>query len=98
MQFQVIAYDGEDAAAPARRLASRPAYIDGIKAMIADGRLIAGGAILDEGGQMIGSTVLVDFPDRGALDAWLKADPYVTGDVWRKVEVRPVRLVHPTSA
>ncbi len=42
------------------------------------------GATLDEAtGAMTGSAVVVEFPDRAALDAWLAADPYVTGDVWR---------------
>jgi uncharacterized protein YciI len=53
---------------------------------------VAGGAILDEAGGMVGSAVIVDMPDRAAVDAWLARDPYVTGDVWRRVEVRPFRL------
>jgi uncharacterized protein YciI len=40
---------------------------------------------------MVGSSCIVEFPDRAAVDAWLATDPYVTGDVWRKIEVRPFR-------
>jgi uncharacterized protein len=40
---------------------------------------------------MVGSMLLVEFPDRGGLDAWLEADPYVTGGVWKEIEVRPFR-------
>lgn len=40
---------------------------------------------------MIGSAVIVDFPSRAELDDWLKNDPYVTGGVWQKIEVRPFR-------
>ncbi len=36
---------------------------------------------------MVGSMVLTDFPDRAALDDWASNDPYVTGDVWRRIEV-----------
>ena len=60
--------------------------------MVERGEIVAGGALLDEAGGMAGSAVIVDMPDRAAVDAWLARDPYVTGDVWRKVEVRPFRL------
>ena len=92
MQFVITARDGRDAAAPARRLAVRPAHLEGAARLQRDGHLIAGGALLDEAGGMIGSTMYVDFPDRAALDAWLKSDPYVTGGVWLDIEVQPIRL------
>jgi uncharacterized protein len=53
--------------------------------------MLVGGAILNEAGDMIGSMLLVEFADRADLDAWLDADPYVTEDVWREVEVTPFR-------
>lgn len=95
-QFLVIAYDGTDPDALSRRMASRAAHLDGVKPMVASGEMIAGGAILDDAGAMIGSATIVEFPDRAALDAWLARDPYVTGDVWRSIEVRPFRLAVPT--
>lgn len=97
MEFLVIAYDGSDAQAPARRQAVRDAHLENARRLAADGHIIEGGAILDEDGTMIGSAVIVDFPSRTALDDWLKNDPYVTGDVWRTVEVRPFRRapLHP---
>lgn len=93
MEFLVIAYDGKDAGAKARRLNARPAHLDGIQVLRANGSFINGGAILDERGEMIGSTLYVDFPSREACDQWLKNDPYVTGGVWVDVEVKPIRLV-----
>lgn len=93
MQFMVLAYDGTDEGALERRMAARPAHIAGIRKMVEEGSLIKGGAILDDDGRMIGSIALVDFPDRAALDRWLETDPYVTGDVWRDITVRPIRLV-----
>ena len=53
--------------------------------------MLVGGAILDEDGEMIGSMLLLDFPGREDLDAWLERDPYVTGQVWREIEVDPFR-------
>lgn len=92
MQFMVLAYDGTDEGALARRLKAREAHLAGVTEMKKRGEVITGGAILDDAGQMIGSIAVVDFPDRAALDRWLKTDPYVTGDVWRTIEVRPVKL------
>ena len=92
MQFMVTAYDGKDAEAPDRRKAVRPAHLDGIKELKATGNIIAGGAILDEDGQMIGSTLYVEFDSREALDEWLNQDPYVTGGVWKDITVVPIRL------
>jgi len=91
VQFIVTARDGGDAEAPARRAAARPAHLERAQRLKAEGHMLVGGAILDEVGGMIGSVMLVDFPSRDALDAWLASDPYTTGDVWRAVEVLPFR-------
>lgn len=93
MEYLVIARDGTDPQAQARRLAAREAHLDGVKTMIAEGTFIEGGAILDGEGNMIGSTLYVAFDDRADLDHWLETDPYVTGDVWQEIEVQPIRLV-----
>ena len=91
-QFLVLAYDGTDAEAPARRKAARPAHFEGIKSMVAKGEIVTAGAILDDAGAMIGSAVFAEFPDRAALDAWLDREPYVKEGVWRKIEVKPLRI------
>lgn len=91
-QWLVVAHDGTDPEAPARRRAARPAHLEFVRPMVERGELIAGGATLDGEGAMDGSAVLVEFADRAALDAWLAADPYVTGGVWRRIEVRRFRL------
>jgi uncharacterized protein YciI len=92
VEFLVLAYDGKDPEAKARRLRVREAHLSGVREMKAAGTFINGGALLDENGEMIGSTLYVDFPSRGALDQWLASDPYVTGGVWVDIEVRPIRL------
>ena len=91
MQFLVTAYDGTDPDAPARRQAVREAHLVGARKLAEEGRFLVGGAILDDAGQMIGSCVIADFPSRAALDEWLQSDPYVTGGVWQKIEVKPFR-------
>jgi len=96
MQFLVMAYDGKDADALNRRLAAREAHLGGASALKKDGRLIAGGALLDAEDKMIGSTLYVEFDSRAELDAWLQNDPYVKGDVWRDITVHPIRLAFKT--
>ncbi len=91
-QFLVIAQDGTDPDAPARRQAARPAHLAAIGPRVERGEIVAGGAILDDAAGMIGSAMIAEFSSRAELDAWLAADPYTTGNVWQKVEVRPFRL------
>ena len=91
MQYLVVARDGTDEGAAARRAAVRDAHIEGVKAMAQSGAMRLGRAMLDDDGAMIGSACIVEFEDRAALDAWLQGDPYVTGDVWRTIEVTPFR-------
>ena len=92
MQFMITAYDGADPEAPGRRMAARPAHLDGVHELRESGNLIAGGAILNEQDEMIGSTMYVEFDSRAALNDWLERDPYVTGGVWLDITVTPIRL------
>jgi uncharacterized protein YciI len=92
MQFLLLARDGTDAEAPARRVAVRPAHFEGARALKSAGHIILGGARLDDAGGMIGSMMVVDFPDRAALDAWLAIEPYAVGGVWQEIEVQPFRV------
>ncbi len=97
MQFVVTAMDYTDADALARRMAHRETHLAGVRALIAQGHFLSGGAILDDSGNMIGSTLHLDFPDRASLDLTLQSDPYVAGKVWDKIDVRQVRLVPVTK-
>ena len=42
-------------------------------------------------GQMIGSMIVYEFPDRKALDEKLKEEPYITEGVWVKIDIIPFR-------
>jgi len=93
MQFVVTALDHSDPEALQRRLANREAHIAGARKLMAEKRFLSGGAILDDAGRMIGSTLHVDFPDQASLEQYLQQDPYVSGRVWDRIEIRPVRLL-----
>lgn len=92
MQFILIAYDGTDKDAIQRRLKVREEHLSKIAVLKRSGECLFGGAILDEDGKMIGSTIVYDFPDRQSLDIKLKDEPYISGGVWEKIEIRPFRL------
>ncbi|MBE9573323.1 MAG: hypothetical protein IMF11_22060 [Proteobacteria bacterium] len=92
MQFLVIAYDGKDEKAMDRRMAARAAHLAGVEKMKAEGEALYGVAILDTQEKMIGSVMVVEFPSRADLDSWLKVEPYVTGNVWQKMEILPCRV------
>jgi uncharacterized protein len=92
MQFLLIAYDGTDPGALGRRMKVRPEHLEKIAVLKKKGEFLLGGAILDDKGQMIGSMIVYEFPDRASLDRRLKEEPYVTNGVWQKIEIMPYRL------
>ena len=92
MQWLIIARDGKDEEAPGRRLAARPAHLENAARLQAEGHLLIGGALIDDQGNMIGSAAVAQFATRAELDQWLRTDPYVTGGVWRDIEVLPYRV------
>lgn len=95
MQFLVIGRDGKDEEAMARRLAVREAHLALGDKMEAEGSRWYGCVMLDDDGKMIGSMAVMDFPSKKELQKWLDAEPYVTGGVWKEVEVTPCNVKQP---
>lgn len=93
MQFLVTAMDHTDAQALERRLEHRETHLANVKKMINDGSFLSGGAILNNEGKMIGSTLHLEFESRSALDTHLQNDPYVAGKVWDQIEVHEMKRV-----
>jgi uncharacterized protein len=95
MQSLILGYDAEDHQAPQRRLAAREAHL-ALGARLRDaGNFLYGVAMLSDRGAMCSSMLVADFESREALDRWLQQEPYVTGQVWKKIEVIP-RMVGPS--
>lgn len=92
MQFLLVAFDGTDPAASDRRMKVRPEHLEKIAVLKKKGNFLLGGAILDDNEKMIGSMIVYEFPNRSALDKSLENEPYITGGVWQKIEIRPYRL------
>lgn len=76
-----------------KRLALRPKHLERLKALHAEGRVVLAGpcprndADLSQG--FYGSLLVLDFPDRSALDNWLAQEPFVLEGVYASVDVKP---------
>lgn len=92
-QFLIIARDGNDDGAAARRRETRPAHAEYTKPFIERRSFLNAAHLLNDEGEIIGSLSLVEFPTREDLDAWIQADPYVINGVWQRVEILPAREV-----
>ncbi|KAJ3165816.1 hypothetical protein HK101_012073 [Irineochytrium annulatum] len=91
--FIVIAKDGKDAGALDRRLKVREEHLARNKESFDKGISVLGGATLDpETGKMSGSVLILDVPTFEDAAAYVRSDPYVTGDVWRDYEILPFKL------
>lgn len=90
----ILAMDGTDADAPARRLAVRGAHLTRITPKAEDGTLALGAALLDApGGAMVGSIVVTAHDSDAAARAFWDEDPYVTGGVWQQMQSWGTRFV-----
>jgi uncharacterized protein YciI len=89
MQFLIRAYDG--AGKLEKRMEVRPLHLEGM-ARLSD-HIVCAGGLLDEEGKMKGSALVMDFPGREELDAYLAQEPYVVADVWERIEVEPLNVV-----
>jgi uncharacterized protein YciI len=92
MQFLLLGYDGTDDGALQRRMNVREEHFRRITLLKKAGEFLFGGAILDEDGKMIGSMIVYEFPDIQSLNESLKDEPYLTGGVWEKTVIKPLRL------
>jgi uncharacterized protein YciI len=93
MQFIVVAYDGTDEGAMARRLAARDAHLKSAKEYYNTGKWLYASAILNDTGKMIGSMIICDFPSREELQKqWLDYEPYVTGNVWKTIDIKRAQV------
>ncbi len=84
-----------------QRLATRPAHVERLHALQAEGRLVLAGPLPaidspDPGpAGFTGSLVVAEFPSLPEARAWAEADPYMTAGVYAAVEVVPFKKVLP---
>ena len=87
MQFILIAHNGTDPEAPARRQKARPTHLAHMKQAAAEGHVVAAGALRTEEGEATGSFMVLEFSDRAGLDDFLAHEPYAAGDVWKEISI-----------
>lgn len=84
-----------------QRLAARPAHLERLQALQAEGRLILAGPCPaidspDPGpAGFSGSIIVAEFASLEAAQAWADADPYVAAGVYEKVTIKPFKKVLP---
>jgi uncharacterized protein YciI len=91
-QYLVTGTDFKDDGALERRLSVRQDHLNGVKALKATGNFVVGGAMLNEEGKMIGSTMIVQFETEEALNAWKEKEIYILGKVWETVDIQPFKV------
>ena len=93
MLYAIISQDVENSL-PARKEA-RPAHMQRLKDLQAEGRLVIAGPnpAIDSNNPgdagFTGSTVIAEFQSLEDAKAWADADPYITAGVYASVSVKP---------
>jgi len=99
MWYAIISQDVENSLE--KRLSVRPAHIDRLQALKAEGRLLIAGphpAIDSEdpgSAGFTGSLVVAEFDSLADAQAWADADPYIEAGVYQQVTVKPFKKVLP---
>lgn len=99
MWYAIVSEDVENSLE--KRLSVRPAHLERLEKLKAEGRLLVAGpfpAIDSEtpgDAGFTGSLVIAEFDSLTAAQAWADADPYVAAGVYRQVMVKPYKKVLP---
>ena len=91
-QYLIIAQDGRDDEALERRKNIRPIHLAGAKKLKENNNFVIGGAMLDEDSNMRGSIMIVQFETEADFKSWYDNEPYITGGVWKEIEVKPFKV------
>jgi uncharacterized protein len=92
LQYVIIAEDGKDEQALERRAEVRPLHLAGAKKLKENNNFVFGGATLDDAGNMRGSIMIVQFENEAQFRNWYASEPYITGGVWKVIEVKKFRV------
>ena len=99
MLYAIIATDVENSLE--KRLSVRPAHLERLHQLQAQGRLVLAGPhpavdSNDPGAAgFSGSLVVAEFDSLSAAQAWAEVDPYVAAGVYTQVLVKPFKQVLP---
>ena len=91
MQYLITAHDGPDMLE--KRMEVRPRHLANMEKVKETGSVVCAGGILDGGGRLVGSAMVLDFATRDLLDQYLASEPYIVEKVWETVTVEPMHVV-----
>ncbi|QVN00565.1 YciI family protein [Pseudomonas rhodesiae] len=84
-----------------KRMSVRPAHVERLKQLQAEGRIVLAGphpaVESDDPGEsgFTGSLIVAEFPSLADAKAWADADPYVAAGVYANVVIKPFKQVLP---
>ncbi|WP_180089767.1 YciI family protein [Acinetobacter sp. YH12219] len=82
-----------------KRLAVRPQHLERLQKLDDEGRLIVAGAMPKDPANpqagFYGSTIIVDFDSREALNQWLADEPFLKEGVYGQIDVKPFNKAFP---
>ncbi|ULQ45914.1 YciI family protein [Flagellatimonas centrodinii] len=98
MQYLILATDRPGTAAIRR--ATRPAHLEYLAALQAEGRLLLAGPRLlndvpDPAGGVIGSVIVGEFASLAEARDWADRDPYAQAGLFEQVRIEPMLKVLP---
>jgi len=91
-QYLITAYDYTHEGALQHRVDVRLHHLDAVREMKKNGNYLLGGAILNEDGNMIGTTMIIQFESGAELQAWQQGEPCITQKVWETVDIKPFKV------
>ena len=99
MLYAIVAKDVEGSLE--KRKAARPAHMQRMQQLLADGRVVLAGPMPaidspDPGPSgFAGGLIVAEFESLEAARAWIEADPYVTEGIFASVSIKPFLQVLP---
>lgn len=83
------------------RKSVRPAHLSRLQVLAAENRLLVAGPLMNQEGDnpfvagIYGSLIIAKFHTMNEAKEWVAADPFVTAQVYRRVTVKPFKIVLP---
>jgi len=99
MLFMIVGHDVDNSLE--KRLQARPAHLERLKELQAQGRVMIAGpnpAIESEDpgeAGFTGSLIVAEFDSLAEARTWADADPYVAAGVYARVDIKPFKKVFP---
>lgn len=82
-----------------KRLATRPQHLARLEKLAEEGRVIVAGAMPKDRNNpqagFYGSTLVLDFESREALDEWLADEPFLKEGIYASIDVKPFNKALP---